>query len=279
MNAFQSESRYIHGSEPAEQRRLSLLNEFLNEGSLRELQLTNERAILDVGSGLGQFTRAMARVAAPGARVLGIERDERQMAEALRQAREEKEESLCNFRKGNAESLPLVDAEWGTFDLVHARYVLEHVSNPDAVVRQMVRAARPGGRIVLEDDDHDVLRLHPEPLGFRPIWEAYVRSYDRLGNDPFVGRRLVSLLHDCGAEPVRNTWIFFGACANNAHFPLLVRNLAGVISGAREVVRTHNLVGIDQYDQGVEELLRWGNRPDAAIWFSVCWAEGRRPLS
>ena len=54
--------RYLHGSEPEEQRRLSLLNDLLNEGSLRALDLRGDEKILDVGSGLGQLSRAMARL-------------------------------------------------------------------------------------------------------------------------------------------------------------------------------------------------------------------------
>src|SRR5207248_381216 len=149
-----------------------------------------------------------ARAAGPGARVLGIERDPSQLALALRCAREEGEEALVEMRTGDALALPLRDEEWGSFDVAHARFLLEHVPNPLAVVEAMVRAVRPGGRIILEDDDHDVLRLWPEPLGVRLLWEAYMRTYDRLGNDPYAGRRLVEWLHRAGAAPVRNTWIF-----------------------------------------------------------------------
>ena len=48
---------------------------------------------------------------------------------------------------------------------------------------------RPGGRIILEDDGHDTLRLWPEPPGFVRLWQAYLRTYDRVGNDPVVGHR------------------------------------------------------------------------------------------
>jgi hypothetical protein len=54
------------------------------------------------------------------------------------------------------------------------------------------------------------------------LWQAYQRSYDYLGNDPIIGRRLMALLRDAGAEPVRNTFVFFGSCAGEAHFPLYV---------------------------------------------------------
>ena len=85
-------NRYIHGSAPEEQRRLSRLNELLNLASLRELDLQGGESILDVGCGIGQLTRAMARRAGQGARVVGIEHDMNQIAEAQRQASADQEE-------------------------------------------------------------------------------------------------------------------------------------------------------------------------------------------
>src|SRR5437899_901746 len=92
---------YIHGSAPAEQRRLSRLNDLLNQSSLDELKLHGGESILDVGSGIAQLTRAMARAAGPGARVLGIERDAEQLAEARRQASAAGEEASVELRHGD----------------------------------------------------------------------------------------------------------------------------------------------------------------------------------
>src|SRR3989442_2817355 len=231
-----SGSRYLHGTAPEEQRRLARLNELLNEASLRELRLRGGEKILEVGSGLGQFARLMRRAAGNDGSLLGIERNEEQIAEALRRAREDGEEGLVDFRQGDALALPLREDEWGSFDLAHARFLLEHVSDPLAVVRGMVRAVRPGGRIVLADDDHDLLRLWPDLPEFRPVWEAYVQSFQELGNDPFVGRRLVSLLHAGGAAPKRNTWVFFGSCSGGENFEDLIENAIGLIRGAQKVM-------------------------------------------
>ncbi|HEV3119592.1 MAG TPA: methyltransferase domain-containing protein, partial [Gemmataceae bacterium] len=175
-------------------------------------------------------------------------------------------------------ALPLREEEWGTFALAHARFVLEHVPDPQAVVEGMMRAVRPGGRIVLEDDDHDVLRLWPEPPGVRQVWEAYCRSYDRLGNEPYVGRRLVELLHAAGAQPRRNTWIFFGACQGQPTFAALAVNMFKILEGARETVLSHKLLDPRYYDAGLEALEAWRHRPDAALWYAISWAEGIRPL-
>lgn len=268
---------YIHGTSPEEQRRLSILNGFINEGSLREFGLRGGESVLDVGCGLAQLTRAMARSVGPNGRVVGVEKDPAQLAEAKRQAAEVKEEHLVELREGDAYTLPLSDQEWGGFDVAHARFVLEHLSDPLRVVRGMVRAVRPGGRIVLEDDDHDVLRLHPEPPGFRALWEAYMRTYDRLGNDPYIGRRLVSLLHEAGAKPVRNTWIFFGSCAGQPTFEAVVNNALSILRGARETILRQSLLDEAALDETLTHFATWGKRPDAALWFSICWAEGVRP--
>jgi ubiquinone/menaquinone biosynthesis C-methylase UbiE len=272
----QKSQRYIHGSQPQEQRRLSSLNELLNQACLRELALTGGEAVLDVGSGLGQFTRDMARAVAPDGRVIGVEQDKQQLAEARRQAQEVGEVDLVEWRHGDALELPLEKSEWGRFDVAHARFVLEHVREPEQVVRQMVRAVRRGGRVVLADDDHQVLRLWPEPAGFMELWQAYIRAYEHLGCDPFVGRRLVALLRDAGAKPRRNHWIFFGSCAGAPEFPAFVRNAIGVIETAREVITGPLGLSTKQFDRALRGMRQWGRRSDAALWYGLCWAEGVR---
>jgi len=269
-------SVYIHGTDEEEQRRLSLMNDvLLNRAMLQEMHLRGDEHILDLGCGLGQFTRAMAR-ATPQGSVLGIERDDEQLAAARRLATGEAESSLAEFRAGDALNLDLAD-DWGTFDVAHTRFLLEHVPNPLRAVKSMVNAVRPGGRVILADDDHGVMRLWPEPVGWMSLWDAYMRTYDRIGNDPFIGRRLVQLLHDAGAAPVRNTWIFFGGCAGMTTFPTLAANMAGVVRSARERIISMGLFEEDHFDRVMAEYALWSQRPDAALWFSVAWAEGLRP--
>lgn len=271
-----SSSRYLHGTDPREQDRLRRLNDLLNEASLGEMGLRGGEKILDVGCGLAQLTRAMARLAGPEGRVVGIERSPEQLAEAARQALAAGEQNLVELREGDAPALPLREQEWGTFDLAHARFLLEHVPNPLAVVRAMVRSVRPGGRIVLEDDNHDTLRLWPEPPGFGPLWNAYMRAYDRLGNDPYVGHRLVALLYEAGADPTRNTWIFFGSCSGSPTFNAYVENLVEILQGARETITAAGLLDKTYFEKGIAALQQWNRRPDAALWLALSWAEGSR---
>jgi SAM-dependent methyltransferase len=270
MTAMSTEAVYIHGTSEEEQRRLSLMNDvLLNPSSLRELALAGDESIVDFGAGLGQFTRAMAR-AVPRGRVLGLERDPAQLAGARRHV-----ENEPNVELRQADVLePQLD--WGTFDVAHSRFVLEHVQDPLRVVQNMVRAVRPGGRIVIADDDHDILRLWPEPPGVMDLWRAYIRSYDRNRTDPYVGRRIVALLHEAGATPRRNTFIFFGGCAGMPHFDVLASNMLGVILSARQLMLDQHLVDAHYFDETVTAFRAWATRPDSAIWYAMHWAEGIR---
>lgn len=270
-------SSYIHGTDPGEQRRLSLLNERLNEASLREIAVLPGERILDLGSGLGQLTRAMAKASGGPGKVIGVDFSPEQVDEASRLAREAGEDASVEFRVGDAVDPPLREEEWGTFDLAHARFLLEHVPDPDSVVRTMARAVRPGGRIVLEDEDHDILRIWPEPPGVMAMWRAYIQTYVRLGNDPQVGKKLVSLLHRAGASPRRNNWIFFGGCSGSPHFSGLVENMARIMEGARDEILATGLIEERALLDAVVALRAWSERPDAGFWFGMGVAEGVQP--
>lgn len=279
MDDATADSHYLHGTDPDEQARLARLNDLLNDRALDEMGLRLGDRVLDVGSGLGQLTRAMARRVELGGRVLGIERSPEQLAEARRLATAAGEAEAAEFRSGDALRLPLRDDEWGTFDVAHTRFVLEHVTDPVEVVRQMVRAVRPDGRVILQDDGHDTFRLSPEPPGFGHLWRCYLRTYDRVGNDPFIGHRLVSLLHQAGAAPARNTWLFFGSCSGHPDLGAYVDNLVRILDGVRQPLLDLGELDAADLDDALAALRRWGERPDVGMWYAVSWAEGRRLVS
>ncbi len=268
-------AHYLHGTHAEEQRRLSAMNRLLNESSLREAAIQPGERVVDFGCGLAQLTRDFARTA--GVPALGIERSPEQIAEAQRQAQAAGEEALVELRAGDVAAPPLAAEEWGVFDVAHARFVLEHVRTPLGVVQAMVRAVRTGGRIVLEDDDHWVLRFWPEPVECATLWRAYVETFTANRNDPQVGRKLVALLHEAGARPRRNAWIFFGACAGDPRFPLLVENMMVLFAGARAEMLAGGQLDPESFTAAIAAFAAWGRRPDAALWFARCWAEGIKP--
>src|SRR5207237_3754370 len=117
MAKADSAGSYIHSTQRVEQERLTHLNEVINPPALAELRLQPGERVLDVGSGLGQFARAAARLVRPRGRVVGIEQSNEQLAEARRSALEAGEADIVDFRQGDALAPPLRDDEWGSFDV------------------------------------------------------------------------------------------------------------------------------------------------------------------
>jgi SAM-dependent methyltransferase len=212
--------------------------------------------------------------------VVGVEIDQQQLDSARRLADSdaaERTERSVEFRPGDAYELPLVPEEWGTFDIVHSRFVLEHVRDAQRAVHQMYRALRPGGRIVLVDDDHTLFRLDPDLPKWDTLWDAYQSAYRVLGSDPNVGRRLVALLANAGCDNIRQEFLHFGSWAGDPDFHLYVENVVGILTSARQTMLDYNLISDDAFTSTVDDFVRWAQLPTATIWYPLNWAEGAKP--
>ncbi len=269
-------TEYIHGSDPTEQARLARMNDRLNAGTLSVLNLAPGMRVLDAGSGLGQVARAIAR-AAPGIAVIGVERDDQQRRGAMELAQAAGEGGLVEFRAGDALDLPLTDDERGSFDLVHARFLLEHLPDPLAAVRAMAGAVRPGGRVHLADDDHALWHMHPACPEWDRTWSAYQRSYEVLGCDPRIGSKLPELLHRAGLEPARSGLVNFGGCRGEAMWDDLIVNMVEAARTGRRIATERGVLSEAEYDAGLNAAREWAETPGASIWYPVCWAEGVKP--
>lgn len=267
---------YIHGSSSKERQRLALMNDLINHRCLDALGLADEKLVLDVGCGTGQFSRLMASALPSSSNIVAIEHNPDQVQAALQLTGEGRRSCTIDFRIGDAFDLPLEESERGQFDLAHTRFLLEHVHDAAAVVQAMVDSVRPGGRVVLMDDDHDLMRFWPEPDGVMAAWTAYYRSYARLGNDALVGRKLASLLRDAGAPATRIDQVFYGACAGMDSFAGVVDNLIGVLQGARFTVLSAGDISRKDYDAALTSLRRFRELPDAAVWYVINLAEGKK---
>ena len=131
-----ADSRYVHGTAPEEQRRLSTLNDLLNESSLRALGLAGGERVLDVGAGTGAVARAAAVAVAPGGHVVALDPSAAMLGRLLG--------TDCRRALGRTPGIPCRDA---SFDAVVASFVLSHLPRPEAGLVDMVRALRPGGRL------------------------------------------------------------------------------------------------------------------------------------
>ena len=90
----------------------------------------------------------------------------------------------------------------GEFDLVHARLVLEHLSDRRQILDRLAATLRPGGWIVIEDYEFSCFSLGNEPY-LEATVRAIVGFMEQAGFDRTYGRRLVADLADAGFAGVR----------------------------------------------------------------------------
>jgi SAM-dependent methyltransferase len=87
------------------------------------------------------------------------------------------------------------------FDFVHTRLVLLHIPRRDEVLAKLVAALRPGGVLLLEEDDiHPVLATARG--GYREAWLAFLKAMSAGGTDPEWARELPVRLDALGLKDV-----------------------------------------------------------------------------
>ena len=110
------------------------------------LELAGVRSVVDVGCGQGHWTRVVASVLPESAALLGVDRE----PEWIRIA-EQRGDAKIRYAVGRAEELPCAKA---SVDLVTAQTLLIHVADPRAVLAEMARVLRPGGRLWLVEPNN-----------------------------------------------------------------------------------------------------------------------------
>jgi SAM-dependent methyltransferase len=162
----------------------------------------------------------------------------------------------------------------GPFDLVHARLVLVHVPARAAALAAMIRALRPGGRLVLEDADPGLQPLLcPDEHGDAERLANRLRHGFRAlmaerGADLAFGRTLPRLLRDAGLLDVEADAYFpVASPACTALETATVRQLRGRLVAAglatdAEIDQHLANVAAGRMDLATSPLISaWGRKP------------------
>ncbi|MCA1188928.1 MULTISPECIES: methyltransferase domain-containing protein [unclassified Saccharopolyspora] len=164
--------------------------------------LTPGAAVLDVGCGPGTITHDFAERVAPG-HVTGVDN----AAEIVEQA-SAGAPANTEFQVADVYALPFAD---GSFDVVHAHQVLQHLTDPVAALREMRRVCRPGGIVAARDADYAAMTWYPQ----LPALTDWLDLYHRVarGNDaePDAGRRLLGWAREAGfgeVDATASAWCF-----------------------------------------------------------------------
>lgn len=149
--------------------------------------------LLDVGCGPGTITVDLAARISPGA-VLGIDREPAVIIEATR-LQDQGVRGNVEFKTGDIYSLEFDDR---SFDVVHARQVLQHLTDPVAALVEMRRVFREDGILAVRDSDYGGFAWAPAD----PLLERWLELYNDVcrhnGADADAGRYLLGWARAAG---------------------------------------------------------------------------------
>ena len=246
--------------------RIHAAEQLFDEGTKRlvsGLGIGTGARCLEVGAGGGSIARWLCEVVGDSGHVVATDIDVRSL-EAIQCP------PSLQVRRHDIVHDPL---GVGGFDLVHARLVLEHLPERDAVLTKLTRALRPGGWIVVEDVDY-VSAVPISDLGrteHEHSQSVRLREFAANGIAHYLGRELPARLRANGLVDVDNegrVWIMEGGSPGARWFRLSMAHL-----------RTR-LVGPDKLtDTEVDRMLELFDDPNwAAFTPTMVTAWGRLPL-
>lgn len=198
-----SEREYVLGTGDDELARLDLQNRLWSDAAVRAWRRARVglgQRVLDVGCGPGYATCELAHLVGPAGRVVGVD-ESRAFVERAGRLAEARGLPQVTARVGDVQQLGEVLADEAAFDLAYARWVLCFVPDPEAVVRGVAAALRPGGRFVVHDYfAYASMTMAPRRQSHDLAVAATVRAWQKGGGDPDVGGRLPAMLAAHGFE-------------------------------------------------------------------------------
>ncbi len=164
--------------------------------------LPAEITIADIGCGTGEIsTRLVEKF--PQARITGVDIIESHVA--LARERYTHFGERVKFRVGDAFAL---DFEDNSFDFALNRHMLQSIPNPEAVLMELVRILRPGGRLHVLAEDYGMIKFGPARKETDRFYLDGVRQFGiKTGTDLHIGRNCYALLKQLKLHDIRVNYV------------------------------------------------------------------------
>ncbi|RCW62574.1 methyltransferase domain-containing protein [Saliterribacillus persicus] len=158
--------------------------------------ITEGFTILDVGCGTGAINSGMAEAVGEKGKVFGVDNN----PEFIEAANEKyKDVSHLTFEEADIYHLPFEN----TFDVVTSARVLQWLEQPEQALKNMVKATKKGGKVIVLDYNHEKILWEPEiPNSMKVFYDAFLKWRQDAGMDNKIADNLSSMFKKAGLDDV-----------------------------------------------------------------------------
>jgi 2-polyprenyl-3-methyl-5-hydroxy-6-metoxy-1,4-benzoquinol methylase len=219
--------------------------------------------VLDVGCGAGHLLEPLALLLGESGHITGVDLSEVLIAEARR--RWTKRGAQIDFQLGDATALSFGDA---LFDVVTANLLLQHLPDPSSAVAEMVRVLRPGGILLVTEQDWDSLLINHSD---QDVTRRIIHNFCDVVTNGWMGRRVPALLARAGLRDVSFTGSYYTVAAADWLDPAM-----GFSQIASQACASGNISGDERtrWESEIADRLRDGTFHCGFVMFR---ASGIRP--
>lgn len=221
---------------------------------------------LDVGCGPGGITDLLSARVGPTGRVIGLDMNAAFLDHARRNAA-----ANVAFRRGDAYN---TDLPGGDFDLVHMRFVASTAGNPQRLLREAMRLARPGGVVALQEPDGSTLNVYPPHPAWNRLKVALLRAFAGVGADLELARKLFFLAQAAGLRDVQYRTALLGVRAMDP----MVDYLPSTIESLRATILKLGLLSASDLSAALADCRAHLAKPGTSFTlYAVAQVWGRTP--
>jgi ubiquinone/menaquinone biosynthesis C-methylase UbiE len=218
--------------------------------------------LLDIGCGPGTLTLGLARAVSPG-EVVGVDIARDVIAEASANAVDLKASNVV-FQVGDFRQVGL---EAGSFDVVHAHQVLQHLADPVGAMREMASLVRRGGIVAVRDSDYGAFTWSPSSAGLDRWREVYSAVARHNRAEPNAGRLLLTWAQAAGwpANAIfsSSTWTF-ATFEETTWWAHMWADRCTASSFARQAI-DYGISTAHELQSIADEWRRWADSPGAVF--------------
>jgi ubiquinone/menaquinone biosynthesis C-methylase UbiE len=256
-------NKYVLGNSSDEIERLKIqssLFEPLSRSTLLQAGIKKGMICCDVGCGSGGVTKMMGDMVGKKGKVIGVDINEKYIQYCKESTTQNNVSYFCD------DIIKSKNFPEETFDIVYSRFMFVHLNDKSKALQQMIRLAKKGGTIIIQELDHapDSWLSYPKRQSVNTLRKIYVNLVKKAGGDPYAGRKIYKMFVD---NNLASTVESYSPCLVMNHEPY---NSLGwkIAQSLKPQIISFGLLNQKEYDEMFNDLKEMSKNPYSFVLYA-----------